>query len=50
MSTPSPVTTPCVTPSATSPATKVFFCGMSAIYAGLAQVINEVYGKKLLPL
>lgn len=26
------------------------FCGFSAIYAGLAQVINEVYGKKLLPL
>jgi succinate-acetate transporter protein len=26
------------------------FCGMSAIYTGLAQVLNEVYGKKLLPL
>jgi uncharacterized protein len=26
------------------------FCGFSAIYAGLAQVINEVYGKVLLPL
>ncbi|APG25149.1 MAG: acetate uptake transporter [Syntrophotalea acetylenica] len=26
------------------------FCGLSAIYAGLAQVINEVYGKKLMPL
>jgi hypothetical protein len=26
------------------------FCGFSAIYAGLAQVINEVYGKKLMPL
>lgn len=26
------------------------FCGLSAIYTGLAQVINEVYGKKLLPL
>lgn len=25
-------------------------CGMSAIYAGLAQVINEVYGKEILPL
>jgi len=25
-------------------------CGASAIYTGLAQVINEVYGKKLLPL
>ncbi len=26
------------------------FCGLSAIYTGLAQVINEVYGKKLCPL
>jgi uncharacterized protein len=26
------------------------FCGVSAIYAGLAQVINEVYGKTLAPL
>ena len=26
------------------------FCGLSAIYAGLAQVLNEVYGKVLLPL
>ena len=26
------------------------FCGFSAIYAGLAQVLNEVYGKVLLPL
>ena len=26
------------------------FCGFSAIYAALAQVINEVYGKELLPL
>jgi len=25
-------------------------CGLSAIYAGLAQVINEVYGKTLAPL
>ena len=25
-------------------------CGASAIYAGLAQVINEVYGRELLPL
>ena len=25
-------------------------CGGSAIYAGLAQVINEVYGKKVMPL
>jgi succinate-acetate transporter protein len=26
------------------------FCGLSAIYAGLAQVLNEVYGKVVLPL
>lgn len=26
------------------------FCGLSAIYAGLAQVINESFGKDLLPL
>lgn len=26
------------------------FCGFSAIYAGLAQVINELYGRELLPL
>jgi uncharacterized protein len=26
------------------------FCGFSAIYAGLAQVLNEVYGKTMLPL
>ena len=26
------------------------FCGFSAIYTGLAQVLNEVYGKTLLPL
>ncbi|HLF35893.1 MAG TPA: acetate uptake transporter [Cyclobacteriaceae bacterium] len=25
-------------------------CGLSAIYTGLAQVLNEVYGKKVLPL
>ena len=25
-------------------------CGLSAIYAGLAQVLNEVYGKTLMPL
>jgi succinate-acetate transporter protein len=25
-------------------------CGLSAVYAGLAQVLNEVYGKTLLPL
>jgi len=26
------------------------FCGFSAIYAGLAQVLNEVYGRCVLPL
>jgi uncharacterized protein len=26
------------------------FCGLSAIYTGLAQVLNEVYGRTLLPL
>jgi len=26
------------------------FCGFSAIYAGAAQVLNEVYGKTVLPL
>jgi succinate-acetate transporter protein len=26
------------------------FCGFSAIYAGLAQVLNEVYGRVILPL
>ena len=26
------------------------FCGASACYTGLAQVLNEVYGKKVLPL
>jgi uncharacterized protein len=26
------------------------FCGLSAIYAGIAQVLNEVYGRTLLPL
>lgn len=26
------------------------FCGFSAIYAGLAQVLNECYGKTVLPL
>jgi succinate-acetate transporter protein len=26
------------------------FCGFSAIYAGLAQVLNEIYGKIVLPL
>jgi uncharacterized protein len=26
------------------------FCGLSAIYAGLAQVLNEVYGRTVLPL
>jgi uncharacterized protein len=26
------------------------FCGASAMYAGLAQVLNEVYGRTVLPL
>ena len=26
------------------------FCGLSAIYTGLAQVLNEVYGRTILPL
>lgn len=26
------------------------FCGLSALYTALAQVLNEVYGKKVLPL
>jgi hypothetical protein len=26
------------------------FCGFSAIYGGLAQVLNEVFGKTVLPL
>ena len=26
------------------------FCGFSAVYAALAQVLNEVYGRKVLPL
>jgi hypothetical protein len=26
------------------------FCGFSAIYAGLAQVLNELFGKVVLPL
>ena len=26
------------------------FCGFSAIYAGVAQVLNEIYGKVILPL
>ena len=26
------------------------FCGFSAIYTGLAQALNEVYGKVVLPL
>jgi succinate-acetate transporter protein len=26
------------------------FCGFSAIYAGLAQVLNEIFGKTVLPL
>jgi succinate-acetate transporter protein len=30
--------------------TEGIFCGMSAIYAALAQVLNSVYGKTVLPL
>ena len=26
------------------------FCGFSAIYAGLAQVLNELFGETVLPL
>jgi succinate-acetate transporter protein len=26
------------------------FCGFSAIYTGLAQVLNELFGKVVLPL
>jgi len=26
------------------------FCGFSAVYAGLAQVLNEIFGKTVLPL
>ena len=26
------------------------FCGFSAIYAALAQVLNELFGKTILPL
>jgi len=26
------------------------FCGLSAIYAAMAQVLNEMYGKTILPL
>ncbi|MGB9736404.1 MAG: acetate uptake transporter, partial [bacterium] len=26
------------------------FCGLSAIYTGLAQVLNEVFGKVVLPI
>jgi succinate-acetate transporter protein len=26
------------------------FCGFSAIYAGLAQVLNELFGKVVMPL
>ena len=26
------------------------FCGLSAVYAGLAQVLNEVYGRAVVPL
>ena len=39
-----------------SPTTRVIagyegvICGMSAVYAGLAQVLNEIYGKVVLPI
>ncbi|MGH9441608.1 MAG: acetate uptake transporter, partial [Thermoanaerobaculia bacterium] len=26
------------------------FCGLSAVYLGIAQVLNETYGKKVLPI
>ena len=26
------------------------FCGFSAFYAAIAQILNEVYGRKVLPL
>jgi succinate-acetate transporter protein len=26
------------------------FCGLSACYPGLAQILNEVYGRTVLPL
>jgi hypothetical protein len=26
------------------------FCGLSAFYAAIAQILNEIYGRKLLPL
>ncbi len=26
------------------------FCGLSAFYAAIAQILNEVYGRKVLPL
>jgi hypothetical protein len=26
------------------------FCGLSALYAAIAQVLNEVYGRTVLPL
>ena len=29
---------------------KGIVCGLSAIYAGLAQVLNEMYGRVVLPL
>src|SRR5437660_9981654 len=29
---------------------EVIFCGFSAIYAGLAQVLNETFGQLVLPL
>ena len=26
------------------------FCGLSAVYTGLAQVLNELYGREVMPL
>ena len=26
------------------------FCGLSAFYAAMAQILNELYGRKVLPL
>ena len=37
-------------PSSRSPAGRASVCGFSAIYAAAAQVLNETYGKQILPL
>ena len=34
----------------TSPGFEGIFCGLAAIYTGLAQVLNELAGKTVLPL